>query len=52
MREPRRAALGALHAVFGEAAFAMAHLPPVAAFAPAERRVLATHAGARRQCAA
>ncbi|MGO9359524.1 MAG: carbamoyltransferase HypF [Xanthobacteraceae bacterium] len=40
-REPRRAALGALHAVFGEAAMAMADLPAVAAFAPAERPVLA-----------
>jgi len=40
-REPRRAALGALHAVFGEGAIAMADLPPVAAFLPAERQVLA-----------
>jgi hydrogenase maturation protein HypF len=40
-REPRRAALGALHAVFAEAALAMTDLPPIRAFAPAERRVLA-----------
>ena len=40
IREPRRAAFGALHAIYGEAAFAMTDLPPVAAFAPAERSVL------------
>lgn len=42
MREPRRAALGALHAIYGEAALAMTDLPPVSAFTPAQRRVLAT----------
>lgn len=41
VREPRRAALGALHAVFGEAALAMTELPPVAAFSPSERPILA-----------
>jgi Hydrogenase maturation factor len=41
MREPRRAALGALHAVFGDAALSMDALAPVASFAPAERPVLA-----------
>ncbi|WP_287788188.1 carbamoyltransferase HypF [Acidiphilium sp.] len=40
-REPRRAALGALHALHGAAALAMTGLPPVASFAAAERRVLA-----------
>ena len=40
-REPRRSALGALYAVFGEGVIAMADLPPVAAFAAAERPVLA-----------
>ncbi len=40
-REPRRAALGALYAVFGQEALAMADVPAVAAFAPAERPVLA-----------
>jgi len=42
VREPRRAALGALYALFGEAALALAGLPPVAAFAPSERALLAT----------
>ncbi len=40
-REPRRAALGVLHALHGAAA-EMTGLPPVAAFTQAERRVLAT----------
>ena len=40
MREPRRAALGLLHAAFGEDCFAMADLPPVAAFSAAELAVL------------
>jgi hydrogenase maturation protein HypF len=39
-REPRRAALGLLFAAFGDDAFAMTDLAPVAAFAPAERAVL------------
>ncbi|HVB69816.1 MAG TPA: carbamoyltransferase HypF [Acetobacteraceae bacterium] len=41
-REPRRAALGVLHALHGAAAAEMTGLPPVAAFTQAERRVLAT----------
>jgi len=41
-REPRRAALGLLYAAFGESAFAMTDLAPVAAFLPAERAVLRT----------
>jgi hydrogenase maturation protein HypF len=40
VREPRRAALGALYATFSEAALAMTDLPPVAAFSPAERQTL------------
>jgi hydrogenase maturation protein HypF len=40
-REPRRAAIGMLHAVFGEEALAMDDLAPVAAFTTGERRVLA-----------
>lgn len=39
--EPRRAALGLLFEVFGEDLFTRDDLAPVAAFAPAERRVLA-----------
>jgi hydrogenase maturation protein HypF len=42
MREPRRSAIGALHAAFGEGALGMAELGPVAAFAPAQRAVLRT----------
>jgi len=42
IREPRRAALGLLHAAYGDSAFAMLDLPPVAAFGPAERDVLRT----------
>ena len=42
VREPRRSALGLLHAAFGADAFAMTDLAPVAAFTPAERRALAT----------
>jgi hydrogenase maturation protein HypF len=41
VREPRRAALGALYATFGDGAFAMTDIHPVAAFAPAERQLLA-----------
>lgn len=40
-REPRRAALGLLHAAFGAEAIAMTGLAPVAAFTAAERQVLA-----------
>lgn len=42
MHEPRRCALGALHALHGERAMAMTDLAPLAAFTAAERRVLAT----------
>ena len=41
VREPRRAALGLLHAAFGDAALERTDLAPVAAFRPEERRVLA-----------
>ncbi len=41
VREPRRAAIGALHSIFGDAALDMVDLPPVATFAPAARTVLA-----------
>ena len=40
MRESRRAALGLLYEAFGEKAFAMTALAPMAAFTPAERSVL------------
>jgi len=40
IREPRRSAIGLLHEILGEGAFAMEQLPPVAAFTPAERAVL------------
>ena len=39
-REPRRAALGLLYGAFGDEAFAMIDLPPLAAFSSAERTVL------------
>ncbi len=42
VREPRRAALGALHTAFGAEALAMTDLHPVAALAPTERQLLAT----------
>lgn len=40
IREPRRSALGVLYAIFGDDAFAMDDLTPVAAFTPREREVL------------
>jgi hydrogenase maturation protein HypF len=40
VREPRRSAVGLLHAVFGEAALTRAELAPVAAFSEQERRSL------------
>ena len=40
MREPRRAGVGALHALLGPAATDRADLAPVAAFSPAERIVM------------
>ena len=42
VREPRRSALGLLHAAFGAEAFSMTDLAPVAAFTPAERKALST----------
>lgn len=42
VREPRRAALGLLYDLYGEGALAKTALPPVAAFTPTERAVLAT----------
>ncbi|MBT3268936.1 carbamoyltransferase HypF [Candidatus Poribacteria bacterium] len=39
-REPRRSAVGLLHAAYGDGAFAMRGLPSVAAFSQAERRVV------------
>ncbi len=41
VREPRRSAIGLLHAAFGADAFAMTDLAPVAAFTPTERKALA-----------
>ncbi len=41
-REPRRAAMGLLHAAYGDEAWTMTDLPPLAAFAAAEREVLRT----------
>ncbi|MFE8071856.1 carbamoyltransferase HypF [Marinobacteraceae bacterium S3BR75-40.1] len=40
MREPRRCALGVLYELYGDAVATMDHLAPVAAFSPAERRLL------------
>ncbi len=40
VREPRRAAVGALYAIFGQTALSMTDLCPVAAFTPGERQVL------------
>ncbi len=45
IREPRRGALGVLFEAFGPAGLAMTGLPPVAAFSPAERRILAAMVG-------
>lgn len=42
VKEPRRAAFGVLHAIFGEAACEMTDIPPIAAFHPPERRIVAT----------
>lgn len=41
-REPRRAAFGLLYEAFGEAAFDMTDLPPIAALSDTEREVLHT----------
>jgi hydrogenase maturation protein HypF len=40
VKEPRRAAIGLLHELFGEALFAMEELAPVRAFSLRERRIL------------
>jgi hydrogenase maturation protein HypF len=40
IREPRRAAIGALYVMMGDAAFERTDLPPVAAFTPRELAVL------------
>jgi len=42
VREPRRAAIGLLYEAFGEAAFAMDDLAPVADFSPTERKIMQT----------
>jgi hydrogenase maturation protein HypF len=42
VREPRRAAVGLLYEAFGDDAFAMDDLPPIAEFSPAERKVMQT----------
>ncbi len=42
VKEPRRVALGLLYELFGEAAFSMAELAPVAAFSPAALGLLRT----------
>jgi hydrogenase maturation protein HypF len=40
VREPRRAGLGLLYAIYGEDAFSLSELPPLKAFTPAELKVL------------
>jgi hydrogenase maturation protein HypF len=45
VREPRRSAIGLLHAVFGAEALAMTELAPVAAFSAAERATLGAMLG-------
>jgi hydrogenase maturation protein HypF len=42
VKEPRRTALGLLHEMFGDAAFAMSDLPPLRAFSPTELGPLKT----------
>jgi hydrogenase maturation protein HypF len=42
VREPRRTAIGLLYEAFGDEAFAMEELAPVAEFSPAERKVMQT----------
>ena len=41
VREPRRCAVGLLYEVFGEAAFDLTHLEPIASLTPTERRTMA-----------
>ena len=50
IREPRRAALGLLYSVFGDAAFAMKHLPPLQAFSETDLRNLKTMLERRVNC--
>jgi hydrogenase maturation protein HypF len=45
IKEPRRTAIALLASVFGDAAWGMDELPPVASFSPAERDVLRTMIG-------
>ncbi len=49
VREPRRSAVGLLHAAFGADALAMTDLAPVAAFTPSGAPDAGDHAGARPQ---
>ncbi len=42
VREPRRAALGLLYEMYGDAVFSMADLPPVRDFSPGELEILKT----------
>jgi hydrogenase maturation protein HypF len=42
VKEPRRVALGLLYEMFGEAAFSMAELAPIASFSPADLGLLRT----------
>ncbi|MFH1566854.1 MAG: carbamoyltransferase HypF [Gemmatimonadota bacterium] len=50
VREPRRAALGALYELYGDALFAMTDLEPVASLTPAEGPVLARMLAGRLNC--
>jgi hydrogenase maturation protein HypF len=50
VKEPRRSALGALHACFGGAITAMADLPPVRAFPPGDLMILQTMLEKRLNC--
>jgi len=49
-REPRRSALGVLHALFGDGALALRGLPPLEAFAASELRVLRGMLARRVNC--
>ena len=51
-REPRRAALGLLHALWGDDAWGMADLPPLQAFTEVEQRVWKTLLGQGRHVVA
>jgi len=50
MREPRRSAIGALHACFGDQIWERADCPPLAAFAPEERHLLAAMVEREMNC--